>query len=316
MSYYVVMYTLNSTDIRVLAAVFEGKERLGDIAAAVRLSVPRASVVLTGLAGKGLVEKRRRGMSGTVTLSSSRPARLLKEMLQRRLPAEECITDSKLTLISVLAGNGGGLAANDMAAFTGLSRGTVRNFLAAGMRYGVLKHAGHAYSISSRMGLLASFVKSYEEEVAGRTIGSISKNGQIHRMFGFETVFSLPPGEGAAGAVPTAVTAFMDDGVPTRANRRYYHHSPSGRKLRREDFLMDSVLLEPGSMQNMTISLIYLKKHRKRMDPEYLRLLARVYGASKLGEEMLQYIDGKDIEGFPGRTELERKFMMYGGADA
>jgi hypothetical protein len=316
MFYCYMMHTLNSSDIRVAMAVFDGKDRLRDIARAVGLSVPRTSVILTGLAEKGLVEKRRRGMSGTVALSGSRPAHLFRELLERRLPAVECLADSKLTLVSVLAGNGGGLAANDLAAFTGLSRGTVRNFLATGMRYGVLKHVDGAYAISSRMGLLSAFVKSYEEDIAGRVIGSISRNSLIHRMFGFETVFSLPPGENAADAVPTAATAFMDDGVPTRGNRRYYHHVPSGRTLRREDYIMDNVLLEPGNIQNLTVSLIYLKKHRKRVDADYLRLLARVYGVPSLGDKMLQYADGRDIEGFPRRAEFVQKFRMYGDTGA
>jgi len=314
MFYRYLMHALNSSDIRALEAVFDGRDRLGDIAAALGLSLQRTSFILSGLARRGLIEKRRRGMSETVVFSGSRSAHLFRDLLERDFPVLECLADSRLTILSVLAGNGGSLVVRDIAAFMGLSASTVRDAMRAGIRRGVLKRTGSGYAISSRMATLGAFLRSYEEDTAVKVVRAISENALIHRMFGFEIVFSLPPGEKAGGAVPTATTAFSDDGMQTRANRSYYHHAPSGRTLRREDYVLDNALLEPGNVQNLMISLIYLKMHRRKIDAEYLRLLSRVFGMASLGEEMLRYVGGEEVSGFPKQEEFSQKHRMYGGA--
>lgn len=307
------MHLLNRSDIRALEAIYGGGDRLADIAGALDLSLQRTSVILSGLARKGLVEKRRRGMSETIGFAGSRSAHLFRELLHRGFPAGECLADSKVTVLSVLGGNGGSLEAQEVAAFTGLAGSTVRDCLRAGLGRGVVRRTGSAYAISSRMGTLSAFLKSYEEDIAGRVVGAISETAIVHRMFGFDIVFSLPAGENAGGSAPTATTAFFGDGVQTRGNRDYYHHVTSGRRLRREDFVMDNLLLEPGNIQNLMISLIYLKLHRRKIHAEYLGLLARVYGVTSMGDMMLRYIGGEEIEGFPKQAEFARKYGMYGG---
>jgi len=312
------MHALNATDIRVLRAVFDGRDRLPAVAAAAGLSLPRASVVLSGLAAKGLLEKTRRGMSWTVGFSDSRSAHLLRELFGRGFRAEEVLADSKLALLSVLAGNGGSVGPKDLAAFTGLSGGSVRSFVRSGLRYGVLRRNDDGYSISRSAVTLLSFLRSYEGDVAGRVAGAISKNAVVHRTFGFEVLFSVPGGESTGGASPTAVTAFGADGVETIGLRDYYHFTPSGRKLHREDYLWDYIMLDPGSVQHLTISLIYLKLHRKKIDLRRLGLLSRVYGMPSLAGDMVRFVDDKalDIKGFPKRAEFDEKFWMYGGDHA
>lgn len=307
------MHALNSSDIRALEAIFDGGDRLGDIAAALGLSLQRTSVILSGLVRRGLIDKRRRGMSETIVFSGSRSAHLLRDLLDRDFPILECLADSRLTQLSVLAGNGGSLVVRDIAAFTELSGSTVQDAMRAGIRRGVLKRTGSGYAISSRMATLGAFLRSYEEDIAVKIVGAISEKALIHRMFGFEILFSLPPGENASGAAPTATTAFSKDGVPTRSSRSYYHHVPSGRILRREDFLLDNALMEQGNVQNLIISLIYLKMRRRKVDEEYLRFLSRVYGIPSLGDGMLRYIGGEEVEGFPKQAEFAPKYMMYGG---
>jgi DNA-binding Lrp family transcriptional regulator len=313
MFYRYLMHTLNSSDIRALEAVFDGRDRLGDIAAALGLSLQRTSFILSGLARRGLIEKKRRGMSETVVFSGSRSAHLFRDLLGRGFPAVECLADSRLTLLSLLAGNGGSLVVRDIATFTGLSGSTVRDAMRAGIRRGVLKRTGSGYAISSRMATLGAFLRSYEEDIAVKVVRTISEKALIHRMFGFEILFSLPPGEKAGGAALTATTAFSRDGVPTRSSRSYYHHVPSGRTLRKEDFLLDNALMEQGNVQNLIISLIYLKMHRRKVDEDYLRLLSRVYGIPSLGDGMLRYIGGEEVEGFPKQAEFAPKYRMYGG---
>jgi hypothetical protein len=312
------MHALNATDIRVLRAVFDGRDRLPAVAAAAGLSLPRASVVLSGLAAKGLLEKTRRGMSWTVGFSDSRSAHLFRELLGSGFRAEEVMSDSKLTLLSVLAGNGGSLDQKDLLAFSGLSGGSVRAFIRAGIRYGVLWRDADGYAISTSARTLRAFLRSYEEDIAGRVAGAVSKNALVHRTFGFEVIFSLPEGESGGRAAPTAVTAFSADGVPTFGSRDYYHHAPSGRALRREDYIMDYIMLGPGSVQHLTISMIYLKLHRRRIDGRRLGLLSRVYGMPSLAGDMLRFVDDKalDIKGFPKRAEFDEKYWMYGGPHA
>ena len=312
------MHALNTTDIRVLRTVFDGRDRLPAVAAAAGLSLPRASVVLSGLAAKGLLDKTRRGMSWTVGFSDSRSAHLLRELFGRGFRAEEVLADSKLALLSVLAGNGGSVGPKDLAAFTGLSGGSVRSFVRSGLRYGVLRRNDDGYSISRSAVTLLSFLRSYEGDVAGRVAGAISKNAVVHRTFGFEVLFSVPGGESAGGASPTAVTAFGADGVETIGLRDYYHFSPAGRKLRREDYILDYIMLDQGNVQHLTISMIYLKLHRRRIDGRRLGLLSRVYGMPSLAGDMLRFVDEKalEIKGFPKRAEFDEKFWMYGGDHA
>lgn len=310
------MHELGAGMMRVLRAVDEGNDRLPGIAAAAGLSVPRTSAVISGLQDRGFLEKRRLGMSGTVGFSGLRFAQLFRELVDGGFHFRECLTGSRMTLLAVIAGSGGAVKATDLAAYTGYSIRTIRELLRTAEGYGVLRRTDAGWALSSRMNTLSGFLKAYAEHVAGRQAGAISANALVNRIFGFEFVFSLPHGERPSGGVATAYSALSRDGVMTRGQRDQYHFSPLKRSPGREDFIYDLVLLDRGSVQNLTMALVYLKKRRKGIDARRLRMVGRVLGSPVTGDDMLRFVDGKgrDMGGFPDYEDFLDKYRMYGDA--
>ncbi len=67
-------------------------------------------------------------------------------------------------------------------------------------------------------------------------------------------------------------------------------------------------------MYRLTYSLIFLKKHRRKVSAERLRAVGRVWGAAKLSGDMLRFVDdgAAGLPGFPSREEFDEKYLMYG----
>jgi len=308
------MYRLNATELSVLREVQGGRERLEDIARAIGRSHSTASEAASGLVDKGFLEREKRGMGRRLIFSANPFVSPLRDMLQRRLPLQEWLIDSGLPILSVLSGTGDGLRAADIVLRTGLSPATVRNYLPAAKRRGVVKKTQNGYRLSAGMSVLLDFLDRYAEFVAGRVLRSFSAKAVLRRRAGFEFIFTVPAGEVPKAGFPTGVTAFTRRGVLIRSNLDYYHYTPFRYKEGLEDYILDCAVAEKMSVNNLTYSLIFLKNHRRSVSAERLRAVGRAWGAAELAGDMLRFVDdgASGLPGFPRRDEFEEKYFMYG----
>jgi|GEM_PF-2629414 len=308
------MHRFNVTEIEILREVQTGRDRLGSIAPAIGLSLAQTSHAISGLVAKGVLEKERRGMVRRVAFSGNSFVSPLRGLLQSGLPLEQGLAGSRMAMLSILAGNGEELRAGDIQRKTGLSAATVRNFLPAVIRRGVVKKTANGYRLSSSMVSLSDFLDRYSEHASGRTLKAISAAAVMRWRRGFEFIFSLPAGEVPEAGFPTGFTAFGKLGVSIRSSLDYFHHTPFRYRDGIEDHILDCILPEGGSVRAMTYSLIVLKKHRERVSLERFKSLCRAYGVSVIGDRMLRFVDAGEsgFPGFPRRGEFEEKYGMYG----
>jgi len=308
------MYRLNATELALLREVQGGRDRLEDIARAIGRSPSTASEVASGLVGKGFLEREKRGMARRLAFSGNAFVSPFRDMLSRRLPLQEWLIDSGLPILSVLSGTGDDLRAADIALRTGLSPATVRNYLPTAMRRGVVKKTQNGYRLSAGMNVLLDFLDRYAEFASGRALRSFSANAVLRRRIGFEFIFTVPADGVLKGGFPTGVTAFTKRGVLIRSNLDYYHYTPFRYKAGLEDYILDCAVAERMSVNNLTYSLIFLKKRRRKVSAERLRAVGRVLGAAELAGNMLRFVDdgASGLPGFPRREEFDEKYFMYG----
>jgi len=308
------MYRLNATELAVLREVQGGRDRLEDIARAIGRSISTASEAASALVAKGFLERERRGMARRLAFSASPFVSPFRGMLQRRLPLQEWLIDSGLPILSVLSGTGDGLRAADIALRMGLSPATVRNFLPRAMRRGVVRKDPDGYRLSASQTVLLDFLDRYAEFVSGRVLKSLSAGAVLRRRTGFEFIFTVPAGEVPESGFPTSLTAFAERGVAFMSDLDFYHYTPFRYTHGPEDYILDCAVEDRWSVNMLTYSLIFLKKHRRNVSAERLRAVGRVWGAAKLSGDMLRFVDdgATGLPGFPRREEFDEKYFMYG----
>jgi predicted transcriptional regulator len=312
------MHELNSTEILVMQSIFEGNNRLKDISENADKSIAQVSVTVKKLCEKGFLVKEKRGLSKIISFSSHDFAHNFKELLVRSFPVEECLSYSKMTILSFFLGPRVRISITDLKAKTDLSITTIRNALHNAIKFGVVRKIPYGYKLSNRMVLLKNFLNGYSEFISNKNIKSYATNGIIHWRVGFEFIYSLPKGVRESIGNPTSITAYTYDGIKIRSNRDYYHYSPTMKILKKEDFIIDHIILNHYGKgifhkQNLIYSLIYLKRFYDEIDENYFIRLSRISGLSSIAKEFLSYFN-EDYIGkkyLPSKKEFYEKYKLY-----
>jgi len=347
------MPKLTRTEMKALRSIYRGHHTLPAIASDLGISNPRITSLTKTLERKGFVRRRRNGASVVVDLTNQRFMEHLKRLFSRNLQFENMLGGSAVPLLFALVIPGmaagknldrsmgpRGLTVKQIRSFSRLSRDTIYRTLNKLMLAGAVFKDGDRCGISASMNELHEFIEQYayfrgSEIVAGlmgetrvirdaqgemgTTVGS--RKMTSHFVAGGELIvsvsheLSLPRSTHVA---PTAITAFQQDGLMFQTSTDYYHYSMAGRTLGREDFAIDHILLDPGSVRNLSYSMLYLLKSGDDVDWDYLLETGSIFGVGEITRTIIDYLHSMSNGGkefpwpFPGFKEFKDLCNLYG----
>lgn len=307
------MHELNITEIKILDSIFDGAITPGDISARIGKSLPTISRSISKLEQKGFVEIERKGISHFIRFSSNEFVNYYKELIIKEFPLVECLSGWRMTFLALFTGKINRLSKSDLHLKTGMSPHTIRKYITTAKRYGVLKEVPYGFRISKRMDILRDFLISYAQHISGKMVHSISNEVLVHWKFGFEFIYSVPSGYSSPIGFTTGVTAFSNDNVIIRSQRAYYHYVPFKTKPRKEDYIIDNLLINKAGRQSIMYSLFYYKKYSHEINSKHLAQLSKISGLASLGRDLHHYLhENKDYQDFPEREVFNEKYQMYG----
>lgn len=307
------MHELNQTEIKALAALFEGSRSVKKISEKIGRSSTRTSVILNNLEKKGFLNLERNGLSLEVSSSSQRFMNAFKLMMHSGIPDLNVLTDSRMTVLSYFLITKDPLQKRHLLIATGLSNSSLRDILHYLVRAGVLRRNGRSYSLSRSMELLESFLQGYSDHITWIQTKELPNDLIINWKNGFEFICSST--EDIDLGEITAISGFTENGVEIQTNRIYKKYIPGKRIVGIEDHIIDALLISNAKGHNLMYSCIYLKRHSEAFDLLKLLDLSYIYGFEDTIRKMLDFTTGKkkEIDGFPSYKEFNSKYSLYRG---
>ncbi|MFQ5837158.1 MAG: hypothetical protein ACE5HJ_00045 [Thermoplasmata archaeon] len=306
------MMQLTGSELDVIYHVIDGQHRLASLSRASGLSIPRVSQLATKLERKGVLEKRREGLSVHLALTESTLGGALNRLFRLgQVDPKAVLHDSRLRILVLLASKT--LDMEKLALETGLSRETVRKYLREFERLGVVKRDEDCYSLSTALPHLAAFLDEWGKHANVKKLREIAPTGTIRWQSGNEFIFATPLDTEPHEGLPTALTAMYDYGIELIVGEKHYHYMPWREELKPEDIALDTILAYPNSSRMLAVALVFLKMF-KQIDRDFLLQRASEVGFREVAANTLRFIDGKSVPDprFPTHGEFEQLSALFG----
>ena len=139
------------------------------------------------------------------------------------------------------------------------------------MALGLLNIDESGYSINSRFIALETFLVEYQKYLLNKLVRSISEKATILWQKGFECLIRVPKSSlfSQAGLLKTATSSLTDFGIPIFSDFEIYYYSNRKKRIRKEDVILHTLLIEKDNVRYVTYSLLLLEK-MKEIDKKYL----------------------------------------------
>ncbi len=240
----------------------------------------------------------------------------LKKLFVKNLQFEKILGGSSLPLLTTLAipemaakGRQGKLkdmTIEQIILFSGLSRDTVYRTMDNLIMAGGVNRIGKCYRISNGIPELEEFIEQFAYNFASGVVNEITSEFEsindnklkpiqttIRFVAGGEIIFSIPYGfevKMTHPIIPTGLTAFIQDGLIFHTSVNYYHYSIGQRNLRKEDFALDHLLVDPTSVRNVSYVMLYLLKNKREIDWDYLIAIGSLFGLQEMVINIVDYL--------------------------
>lgn len=281
----------SKTELEILRELSEGKQRLKEIAKALKKSDKQIYRAAKKLAEKGLVERPK----------------------ARIVPARSVVTSMLLQVLSefpniagLLSGSGIGIltaslspkTAAEIAAETGLRKSAVYSKLKQAAAISIVRKNKKRFEFNGELWkklgeLLIEYMK--QGEMLDRRVPAHSR---IYCSSGEGVLFSA---KGGVDAAPTAFSAYEKYGIRLLLPVGYYY-LPKKSLSKKEVFLHSLYVAEKeGTVRNITyVALFYVKFKKGLRDVRHPLL-----------EKVKAVLEGKRIVGCPTLEELKEKAEIY-----
>lgn len=304
-----LMYEIKRSELAVFSAVIEGSNALKEIADGSGLSTSRASELISKLVDKGFLVKKRDGLNKKIYLTETKHCDMLRRLMSSGLKIEDVITDSKLNiLMSILHAE---KHPTKIAEEANLSHETLRKYFRELKKRGVIYSIEDRIRLSPSYPLLTSFIEEYASYLNRKVLMTMSVKGVIVWEMAREMIFKVPIDENVRSGVPTAITALSKYGIDILSEFSYYYYAPWVKSLRCEDIAVHTILLEDDSTRYLSYALLLLKK--EGYDVEYLAAKGNEYGLIGLVRDLINYLNGNEVEGhLPSHDDFRSLCAQYG----
>lgn len=293
------MERLSRADLAIIGAIPPKGIPLGRLAEAIGLSPSHVSERVRSLRELGLVRTQKCGLSVLVAHSDSPSMAALSALIAEGsgLDLEKVLTGPGLAMLPHLLAPG--RTSSDIMKRTGLSQATVRERLRVwrGMGIAVRESRTCLYRLAPARRALADFAARYSEVRNMRILGRKVPGAVIVWQDRDEFLFSVGSGTGVAGFVLAGPGALAALGYDVAHSRDYWLGGRPGRKIKEEEALVQTMLIEPGNPR--AVQWIRECVKGRGLDPALILDIAGKYG---LGREI-----GKILGDALGAKEVRAK---------
>ncbi|MDH2900493.1 MAG: MarR family transcriptional regulator [archaeon] len=311
-------YALTKDEISAIRAISEQRKlSLGELASVLRMSKAWASRVAKRLEEKGIVEKKRHGISKSVEIVDRDHAQLLAEMIKAEpyIPWEKVLSYSNM---SVLLANATG-EGDFQRGISEVTRWRKLRNLAA---HGLVPKVGNKSDLNLK---LIHFAEAYANFISAK-FGSevLPQKAIVIWRKGYSYFFKV----GRRGLkkeeevkileknfIKTALSSFPQYGIQFITEDLYYYYAPAVKKLDLEDIILHTLLIDRGSQTYTIYALLLFFKKIKSVNFQILREKSKRYDLLESVENIIQFVDSKgEVRPWPlpKWIELREQANIYG----
>jgi hypothetical protein len=311
-------YALTKDEISAIRAISEQRKlSLGELASVLRKSKAWASRVAKRLEEKGIVEKKRHGITKSVEIVDRDHAQLLAEMIRTEpyIPWEKVLSYSNM---AVLLAN----ATGERDFQRGLSEVTrwrkLRNLAA----HGLVPKGGNKSDLNLK---LIHFAKAYADFIStkfGREV--LPQKAIVIWEKGYSFFFKVGRSELkkeekvkilGENYIKTAISSFPQYGIQFITEDSYYYYEPAVKKLDLEDVILHTLLIDRGSQTYTIYALLLFFKKIKAINLQILKERSKRYDLLEIVENIIRFVESKgEIRPWPlpKWSELREQANIYG----
>lgn len=288
-------YAFSKVEIKILRAVAKGNHSLYLLMKNLSIKPNYLSYNLKKLFKKNIIafkkkrtfKRKRNKPRKYVYFGDSKHASLLRELL---------ITDSHMKWENILSGLGievlFQVLGNSERTFENFSKATLWRYSRDFMAQGIIKLEDYGYSVNPRFSILIEFLKEYQQFIINTRIRSVSEKAVILWQKNFECLIRIPRNSEflQKDFLKTATSRLHDFGIQILSDFDIYFYSRKKKKIRIEDVILHTLLIERGNVRYVIYSLLLLRKELPRIDKEYLLKEAQRLDSSLQINAMLQFL--------------------------
>lgn len=278
-------YAFNRTEIRLLSELTKGKQSLLKIKRALQIKSAFLSRNLKKLQQKGIIQTVAEGNQKTAYFSETKHASLLRDLLLSYdfMDWENILSGKSIEILFKTLNDG------DLSSFSGA---TLWRYLKELKARGIITETQKGYQINSRFSVLADFLTEYKRYFVNKISKTLSENSVILWQKDMEFLVRTPNSTKAPfrDFHKTATSIFADYDLPLFSEFDVYFYSTTKQKIKPEDVVLHTLLIEPGNMRYSTYALLLLKKIEKQIDKTYLIREAERLGLESQVGGMLEFL--------------------------
>jgi predicted transcriptional regulator len=268
------------------------------------ISKAASSKIVKKLIENGLANKNRQGKKVIVKKENTMHAIELNEIILTfsRLPLEELLTHSSLTLISIIDYP---LNSEELRKTINITRQWIYKQIKKLSRYGIILKEKNGYIINPTHEKIFRFAKHYHAYKNYQKIMTVSEDAQIIWQHGNEFLFKTK--KDLNKYKKTAVSAFSKFNLPLLGDTKYYYYTQ--RKLQTSDIIIHTILINPNSkIYNLYACLLY-----EKTKPKNIVKFARLYNLTDHTKEIITFLENQksDKKFLPTWNEYEEILKQY-----
>ena len=298
-------YELSRTELAALREIIRSPISISALAKRIRKSQPVATEVVKRLKARGFITVERVGTRKLVRLSEAKHAQLLRDIMlaNTHVPWESLLSFSQILPLLKFEG----------AVSAPVSRTTEWRSLRNLMAHGIVSRGERWVKINPKFSKVAEFIHEFSSFVNSTLATQASESAVIIWSSGSQFIMRVPEGENIRDSrfKPTATTALPRYGIPLMSNVEYYYYSPVRGKLKAEDVLLHTLLVD--GVTNVTYALVLLAK--AKINREHLLRKAEMHNLKDQVMAMLKFLDTRERQidsNLPTWIEFEQKARDYG----
>jgi len=267
-------YTFSTMELRILKEVADENHSLSSLRENLSIRKSYLSRNLGKLQRKGIITLKKK--NSKLRASKSRKFVYFGDFKHASLLREILVTYNHIKWENILLGLGievlFQVLDNSEIDFEDVSKTTFWRYSKEFMALGLIDFDGKSYSINPRFSVLANFLTEYREFLLDTLIRSISEEAVILWQKDFECLIRVPRNSAVStkGFLKTATSRLSDFGIPMFSDFDIYYYSKKEKRIRAEDVVLHTLLIERGNVRYVTYSLLLLKKELRDIDAEYL----------------------------------------------
>ena len=309
---------MTSDELSAVRAISEQRKlSIAELASKLDATEGWASRVAKRLEEKGIVEKKRHGVSKSVEIVDRDHARLLAEMIRAEpyIPWEKVLSYSNM---AVLLAN----ATGERDFQRGLSEVTKWRKLRNLAAHGLLAKGGNKSDLNLK---LIHFAEAYADFISakfGRKV--LPQKAIVIWEKGYSYFFKVRRSELkkeekvkilGENFIKTAISSFPQYGIQFVTDDLYYYYEPTVKKLDLEDIILHTLLIHRGSQTYAIYALLLFFKKIESIDFQILKEKSKRYGLLEIAENIIRFVESKgEIHPWPipKWSELREQANIYG----